>query len=126
MLDWIELNKDWFLSGAGIFIVSCLVAIFSSLLTLYLKFKSDRNKRKVISLHTKLNKYKIENSSRKDDLAVTYKGASYENLCQYLIIVQNTGAVAVEVQKLLIKFPDECKKIDFSIKCSSYLNSYHF
>lgn len=121
MFDWIQYNKDWFLSGAGIFIVSSLIAVASSLLTLYTKFRSDRKSIKILSVHTKLNKYKIEDSLQKGELAVSYKGKLYDNLCQYLVIVENTGQVAIEGQKLLLKFPPECVKIDFSIKRSSQI-----
>ncbi len=98
-----------------------MIAVASSLLTLYTKFRSDRKSIKILSVHTKLNKYKIEDSLQKGELAVSYKGKLYDNLCQYLVIVENTGQVAIEGQKLLLKFPPECVKIDFSIKRSSQI-----
>ena len=119
MLEWIELNKEWFLSGVGVFAVTAIIAVFSSLLTLYLKLRSDKKKKKIISIQTKINKYKIETASNDDDLAVSYKGKAYKNLCQYLVSVENVGPVAVEGQKLLVSFPRICQKIEFQISKSS-------
>ena len=123
MLEWIELNKEWFLSGVGIFVVTTVIAVFSSLLTLYIKLRSDIKKRKIISIQTKINKYKIETTSKDDDLAVSYKGHIYNDLCQYLVSIENIGPVAVEAQKFIITLPRICQKIDFQItKTSNTIN----
>ena len=124
MREWVELNKEWFLSGAGIFIITSIVAVFSSLLTLYIKYKNESKKRKIISLSTKINKYSIESSDNKSDLNVTYKGITYNNLCQYLIQIKNDGAVGIENQQLLISLPLECELIERNVKLSSQTISY--
>lgn len=119
MLNWIEINREWFLSGVGVFAVSIFLAVVSSLLTLYIKFRSERKSRREISIQTKLNVYEIEKSLNHEHLAVSYKGVTYKNLCQYIILVNNSGPVAVDMLSILVTLPKSCKKIDFSASKSS-------
>lgn len=119
MLEWLELNKQWVLSGAGVAIITSIVAIASSLITLVIKIRSERKGLKRMTFSTKLNLYQIENDERSDDLAVSYQGQPYANLCQYLITIKNSGQVAIEGQQLLLKFPEGSIILDFALNRSS-------
>ncbi|CAK8721821.1 Ig-like domain-containing protein [Candidatus Electrothrix laxa] len=110
MEDWINQNKDWFLSGAGIFIISTICSFLSILATLWLKSRRERRKRRRLEFSEEKIKFVIPQTNGKIDkksLSVSYKGKEYKNLCYYSISVTNTGNVAIENQDLLFTIPSK-------------------
>lgn len=120
MFYWIEQNKDWFLSGAGIFVVSSLIGLISSLLTLYLKIRIDKKKRKLLSVKTKLNEYQIKTTSDGEKLKVFYKERTYDNLCQYIVEIKNEGYVGINDQNILVTLPKDSEVVNLSVNCNSH------
>ena len=120
MFYWIEQNKDWFLSGAGIFIISSIIGLISSLLTLYLKIRIDKKKRKLLSVKTKLNKYQIETTSNGEKLKVFYKERTYDNLCQYIVEIKNEGYIGINDQNILVTLPKDGEVVNLSVNCNSH------
>ena len=120
MFYWIEQNKDWFLSGAGIFVVSSLIGLISSLLTLYLKIRIDKKKRKLLSVKTKLNEYQIKTTSDGEKLKVFYKERTYDNLCQYIVEIKNEGYVGINDQNILVTLPKDSEVVKLSVNCNSH------
>lgn len=121
-MDWLEQNKDWVFSGAGIAAITALIAILSSLIT----YQINKRLRKKLTLNTNLKQYKLNlrqhqanDADRIKDLKVTYKDISYDNLCEFIVIAKNTGVVAIENQHLLVKLPENCSLIDIFTEKSS-------
>ena len=103
-------NKDWFLSGAGIFIVSSIVSFLSVLLTLWWQSRIERKKKKKLNIATKLTRFSVPSSDAANNLSaehlkISYKGIEYENLCIYSAIIKNTGLPAIEKQQVHFVFP---------------------
>jgi hypothetical protein len=108
--DWIILNKEWFLSGAGIFIVGGIFSFLTVLVTLWFKGRSERKKRKLLQLAEKLVKFELPRTEGEIDngsLSVSYKGSEYKHLCHYTLSLENSGNSAIENQNLLFSFPME-------------------
>jgi hypothetical protein len=106
--DWIVQNKDWFLSGAGIFIVSGIFSFLSVFVTLWFKGKGEKKKRKHLQLSEELVKFELPQTGKSIDnssLSVSYEGSEYKHLCHYTIFLKNTGFSSIENQDLLFSFP---------------------
>ncbi|EKV01343.1 hypothetical protein Lepto7375DRAFT_3510 [Leptolyngbya sp. PCC 7375] len=121
-ITWLEENKDWVFSGAGVTAITALIAILSSFIT----YRINRRLRKKLTLKTNLTEYKlnlehnqINDVDRTKDLTVTYKDIPYNNLCEFITIAENTGVVAIENQHILIKFPADCSLVDIVTEKSS-------
>jgi hypothetical protein len=119
MFYWIEQNREWILSGVGVFVISSMIGFVSSLLTLYFKFRSDKKKRKFLSIKTKLNEYKIQNRSDSEKLKIFYQEKTYDNLCQYIVEIKNDGFVGIDGQDLLMALPRNCEVVRSIVNCSS-------
>ena len=110
MEDWITGNKEWFLSGAGIFIVTCFFSSMSAIATLWLKARSERKKRKRLQLTEKLVRFEFPIAQGEIDsssLSVSYEGEQYKHLCHYTLYALNSGSSAIEGQNLLLSFPGD-------------------
>ena len=112
MIEWIELNKEWVFSGAGILIISSIISFISVLLTLWWKSYLEKKKIKKLSVLHNITKFSIpflENTKniQSEHIKVSYKGNEYENLSLYNIQIKNIGNIAIENQKLHIIFPIE-------------------
>lgn len=108
MGTWIFQNKEWFLSGVGIFIITAIFSFFSVLATLLFKNRSERKKRKHLQLAEKLVKFELPRAEGKIDnksLSVSYKGKEYKHLCHYTLLLENSGDSAIENLSLLFSLP---------------------
>lgn len=115
-MEWIEQNKEWFLSGAGLFLVTSVVSFFSVLFTLWLKSRAERKKRKKLRIGTSTTKFSLPTSSldRKEfanDIKVIYEGTEYDNLCIYTVSVCNIGSKAIQNQRIHLVSPANRKVI---------------
>ena len=119
MLEWIEENKEWIFSGAGIAAVSAVVAIVSAVLTYWFRLRLEKRRRKQATLQNSLKSYRIGDDSDDKNLEVSYQGKSYSNLCQYQTEFTNTGSIAIENQQLLFRFPRDTKIVEDSKKFST-------
>ena len=119
MTDWLEANKQWIFSGAGVAVITAVVAILSSAITLWLKIRSERKRRKRLALNFELRQYRISAASENDPLTVSYKGQLYDNLCQFSVSVENVGDPSITAQQLLFRFPDDANIVDLYEKFSS-------
>lgn len=116
-MEWLEQNKDWFLSGAGIFIVSSIVSFASVLLTLWWKSRSEKKKLKRLKVSSGVSRLTISSPNESDAISddhvkVSYKGNEFENLCVYTVQVNNIGIPAIEKQRLHILIPTEARIIE--------------
>lgn len=91
-MQWIEHNKEWFLSGAGLFLVSSVVSFASVILTLWWKSRAERRRKKKLRVSVNLTRFSVpslnfEKNISQEHVKVSYKGTEYENLCIYSAIV---------------------------------------
>lgn len=105
MQEWLETNKEWMFSGVGVTVFVTLVGTLSSVITFWVKSRSDKKKRKRLSIKKELKEYKIEAAGDDDALTVSYQGRPYEHLCQFSVIVKNEGRPSIESLQLLFHFP---------------------
>lgn len=115
-MQWLEQNKEWFLSGAGIFIAASIVSFASVLFTLWLKSRSEQKKTKKLRINSGITKFSApsandNNDISPEDIKVSYKGIEYENLCFYSAQITNIGLPAIENQRLHIIIPAEAQII---------------
>ncbi len=116
MEDWIIQNKEWFLSGAGIFVIGGVFSFLSVLFTLWFKSRSEKKKIKRLLLSEKLVKFELPDAEGEIDnsaLLVSYRGNEYKHLCHYTISITNAGIGAIETQKLLFSFPNNTSILEF-------------
>lgn len=110
-MEWINTNKDWFFSGAGIFIINSIVGIISIIGTVVVKSYVEKKKNKKLNINFELKKISLpetdEINQLSQNLNVSYNNKEYKNLCYIIIDIKNTGLVAIENQSILINFPDE-------------------
>ncbi len=116
-MEWLEQNKDWFLSGAGIFIVSSIVSFLSVVLTLWWKSRIERKKKKKLKVVSALSRFSIPSSENnttipREHIKISYKGKEYENLCVYSAKAQNIGIPAIENQRLHVLLPENADVIE--------------
>lgn len=116
-MEWIEQNKDWFLSGAGIFIVSSIVSFLSVVLTLWWKARTERKNKKKLKVVSGLSRFSVPASDNNatissEHIKISYKGNEYDNLCVYTAKIQNTGIPAIENQRLHFILPDNANVIE--------------
>lgn len=115
MTSWVITNKEWFFSGAGIFIISCIISLISIIGTLAFKSKAEKRKMKKLNIDFNIKKIFLpgtaddtyEEKQFSQNLNVSYKNKAYENLCYIMIDIRNTGLIAIENQSVLINFPEE-------------------
>lgn len=109
--NWLDNNKEWFLSGAGILIITSVCSIISIIGTLVIKNRQERKSKKKIKMdisYKELSLPKIDSKLKElDVLDVSYKGTKYNNLCYVTIKLTNIGLIAVENHNILISFPLE-------------------
>jgi len=116
-MEWLEKNKEWFLSGAGIFIISSIVSFASVILTLWWKSRIENKKNKKLCISISTTKFSVPSSDdtkciSPDHIKVTYKGNEYGNLCVYTVQIANIGTPAIENQKLHFTVPIGSKIIE--------------
>lgn len=116
-MEWLEQNKEWFLSGAGIFLISSIVSFASVLLTLWWKSKSEKKKIKQLKVSSGITRFSVPSTNKNDTIAtehikISYKSNEYENLCVYTAQINNIGLPAVENQRLHLIIPIEAKIIE--------------
>lgn len=117
MLIWIEENKEWFLSGAGIFLISSIVSFTSILLTLWFKSRSEKKRLKkllILSSTTKISA-PIPNQFHDvsfEDMKISYKGQEYENLSVFAAQIKNIGIPAIPNQKVHLTIPLDAQIIE--------------
>lgn len=124
MANWIIQNKEWFLSGAGIFIITGIFSFLSVVMTLWLKGRTERKKKRRLQLSEKLVKFGIPHAEKSIDngqLLVSYKGKEYKHLCHYSVFIENSGTSAIENQSLLFSFPKETLILEKVVEPSSPL-----
>jgi len=112
MSEWLELNKQWVFSGAGVAVLVGVVSVLSATVTFLVKTRSEKKKRKQLSLRHELKQYRVEAAGEHDPLTVSYKGKPYEHLCQFSVVVENTGSPGIDSQQLLFRFPVGVKVLD--------------
>lgn len=116
-MNWINQNRDWFLSGAGIFIISSLVSFASVVATLIIKSRTEGKRQKKLCIATNVTKFAIpspqDNSAIKSDkFTVSYQGAQYKNLCLFKTQVTNIGNPAISTQSLHLIFPIDANIVE--------------
>ncbi len=117
-------NKEWFLSGAGIFIITGIFSFLSVVMTLWLKGRNERKKKRRLQLSEKLVRFEIPHTEKSIDrglLLVSYKEKEYKHLCHYSVFIENSGTSAIENQNLLFSFPKEALVLEKSVESSSSL-----
>lgn len=110
MEEWIAGNKEWFLSGAGIFVVTCFFSSVTAIITFWLKSRSEGKKRKRLQLTEKLVRFELPAAQGEVDsssLSVSFEGQQYKHLCHYTLFALNSGSIAIEGQNLLLSFPED-------------------
>jgi|CEGF01.1.fsa_nt_gi hypothetical protein len=117
MMEWLQQNKEWFLSGAGIFVVSSVVSFSSVILTLWWKSRTERKKTKKLKIASGGTKFSIPSSVGKngisqENIKVSYKGKEYENLYVYTAQVTNIGVPAIEAQRLHLIIPNDADIVE--------------
>jgi len=117
MIEWLEQNKEWFLSGAGILIISSTISFVSIILTLWWKSHLEKKKIKKLSILHNMTNFSIPSLDKTNEISsehikVSYKGNEYENLCMYNIQLKNISHLAIENQKLHIVVPLNSKIIE--------------
>jgi hypothetical protein len=117
MIEWLEQNKEWFLSGAGILIISSIISFASIILTLWWKSHLEKKKIKKLSILNNIRKFSIPTLDNANDISsehikVSYKGNEYENLCMYNIELKNISHLAIENQKIHIVIPINSKIVE--------------
>lgn len=116
-MEWITENREWFFSGAGIFAASAIVSLASVFITLWLKSRSERKRRKKLRISQMLNRFTVPTSQKSANVSpehfkVSYKGKEYENLAVYYVSIMNVGIPAIERQKIHIVFPQNAQVIE--------------
>lgn len=116
-MEWIEQNKEWFLSGAGIFMVSSIVSFLSVVMTLWWKARTERKNKKKLKVVSGLSRFSVpasDNSAKisPEHIKISYKGNEYDNLCIYSAKIQNTGVPAIEKQRLHLLLPSNANVIE--------------
>lgn len=117
-MDWIEQNKQWFLSGAGIFLISSIVSFCSVLLTLWWKAKIEKSKKKKLKISSAATKFQTQTTKDikgigHDKLKISYMGREFENLCCFSVKFENIGSCAIENQKIHLVVPADADIVDF-------------
>ena len=124
MIDWILQNKEWVFSGAGILVVTGVFSFLSVVMTLWLKSRSERKKKRRLQLLEKLVKFEIPHAEKSIDgglLLVSYKAKEYKHLCHYSVFIENSGSSSIENQNLLFSFPKEASVLEKLVEPSSSL-----
>ncbi|WP_200284593.1 hypothetical protein [Rhabdochromatium marinum] len=116
-MEWLTENRDWFFSGAGIFIASSVASLLSVFVTLWWKSRSERKRRKKLRISQMLNKFSSPTSEKSanvepEHFKVSYKGTEYENLTVYYLSVMNVGSPAIENQRIHVVLPKNAKIIE--------------
>ena len=116
-MGWIEQNKEWFLSGAGIFLLSSIVSFASVLIALRWQSRAEKKKEKRLRISTTLNKFSAPTSNLGKEISpehvkVSYKGTEYNNLCLYSVTGSNYGIPAITEQRLHFLFPSDAEIIE--------------
>ncbi len=119
MTDWLEANRQWIFSGAGVAAIMVVVAVSSSAITFWLKARSERKSRKRLALRKELKQYRIIAAGDDDHLTVSYMGKPYESLCQFFVSVENIGSPSVPSHQLLFRFPEDAHIVDIHKRFSS-------
>jgi len=122
-MEWIEANKGWFLSGAGLFIISTTMSFLSVLVTLFIKSRSARRRRKILLIQKDLTKFSLpstqaSNTNVMDQVKVAYKGTEYENLCAYHLHLTNRGRPSISNQEIHFLLPLGSTIVDVFIEKS--------
>jgi hypothetical protein len=127
MYEWIDKNKDWVFSGFGIFVITSVVSVVSVVATAWIRRRAEKRKRKRLETTTFFNPFVLPKNYKgisNADLKVSYKGASYDNLCLYCVDLRNDGLVAIERQTTVIGVPKYTEIIESFEKTSSSLLRY--
>lgn len=116
MWIWLEENKEWFLSGAGIFLITSIASFSSILLTLWFKSRSEKKRLKkllILSSTTKLSAPIPDqfHEASFEDMKISYKGREYENLSVFAAQIKNIGISAIPHQKLHLTIPLDAQVI---------------
>lgn len=116
-MEWINQNKEWFLSGAGIFMISSLVSFVSVILTLWMRAKAEGNQQKKLCISRSVTKFSIPAPDgaagiSNDGFMVSYKGNQFRNLCLFSVQITNTGKTAIQSQRLHLIFPPDANIVD--------------
>lgn len=123
MVEWIEQNKDWVFSGAGVAVITSCVAVLSAIITYLARSFAERKQRKRLGLQHELKQYRVEAAGKDDPLQVSYKGKSYPHLCQFTVSLKNIGTPSVSGQQLLFRLPNGAEVLDVYEKFSTQLIS---
>lgn len=117
MIEWINQNKEWFLSGAGLLLLNGIVGFASVLLTLLWGAGEDRKRRKSIQLN--ITRHLI--STVKPDsfgpietprFTVSYKNGVYDRLFLFSVVIRNAGKTAITGQRLHFLIPKEANVVE--------------
>ncbi|MDU9047279.1 MAG: hypothetical protein Q3M30_00400 [Candidatus Electrothrix sp. Rat3] len=116
-MEWINQNKEWFLSGAGLFVISSIVSFTSVLLTLWFKSRAENKKVKKLKVASGGTKFSIPSSNEhngisQEHIKISYKGKEYEDLCIYTVQITNIGLPAIEAQRLHLVIPNDANVIE--------------
>ncbi len=117
MLQWIEQNRQWFLSGLGIFIAASVISFISVVLTLMARRRAERRTRRYADVLTSLTQYELPNAEdnahlEDQSISVSYKGTSYDNLCYFSATIRNVGSVAIDSQTLHFEMPSSTTVVE--------------
>lgn len=118
-MTWLEENKEWFLSGAGIFLISSIVSFASIILTLWFKSRSEKKKLKKLLILSNTTKFSAPALTQfqdisVDNMSISYKGQEYKDLSLFSIQIKNIGMPAILQQKLHLTIPLDSIVIEFS------------
>lgn len=118
IMSWIKIVMPWITGGLA-----------GAILTLLVKIKSDRKRRKILAINTEIRKFSLETDSEDDiatkqGLKVSYLGREYHHLLLYSIKINNAGFGLLSNQNIVLLFSPEAnilqEKINFSPLNISY------